>query len=101
MVGSVRGTGSPVHEERAVGGEALVLTQPGDGVVGEVLGEVVALALGWLDRIEVLIQPRLPLRRLTGDEPVEVVEAVPGRPAVERPHRRGLGGGRVVPLTER
>ena len=101
VVGSVRGARRPVHEERAVGGVCLVLAQPGDRVVGQVLGQVVALALRRLDRVEVLIQPRFPLRGLAGDEAVEVVEAVPGRPAVERPHRGGLGGGGVVPLAER
>ena len=93
VVRSVRGTGSPVHEKRAVGGVRAVLTQPGDRVVGQVLGQVVALALRRLDRIEVLIQPRLPLRGFAGDEPIEIVEAVPGGPTVERSHRGGLVAG--------
>lgn len=100
MVGSVGGTGGPVHEERSVGGVGLVLAQPGDGVVGQILGEVVTLAVRRFDRIEILIQPWFPLRGLTGDEPVEVVEAVAGGPTVERPHRGGVGGGGVVPLAE-
>ena len=53
-----------------------------------------------LDRVLVLVQPRLPLRRLAGEEAVEVVEPVAGRPAVERAHRGGLVRGGVVPLPE-
>ena len=52
------------------------------------------------DRVEVLVEPRLVLRGLAGEESVEVVEPVPRRPSVERPHRGGLVGGRVVPLAE-
>ena len=62
---------------------------------------MVGLVVRRLDRVEVLVEARLPLRGLAGDESVEVVEAVPGRPAVEGPHRRRLGGRRVVPLAER
>ena len=55
-----------------------------------------------LDRIEILDQPRLPLRRLAGEEAVEIVEAdtLAGRPERERTHRGRLGGRRVVPLAE-
>ena len=70
-------------------------------LVGHVLGQVVFLVVRRLDRVEVLVQPRFPLRRLAGEKAVEIIESVAGRPAVERAHRRRLGGGRVVPLAER
>ena len=53
-----------------------------------------------LDWVRVLEEPRLVLRGLAGQEAVEIVEAVARRPAVERPHGRGFGRRRVVPLAE-
>ena len=50
------------------------------------------------DRGGVAGQGRLVLRRLAGQEPVEVLEAVAGRPVLERPLGRDLLFGRVVPL---
>ena len=61
---------------------------------------MVVLVVRRLDRIQVLEQARLPLRGFAGKEAVEVIEPVPGRPAVERPHRGGLVGGRVVPFAD-
>ena len=101
VVRAVGAPGRPVHQERLVGREGLVPLDPGEALVDHVFGQVVFLAVRRLDRIEVLVQPRLPLRRLTGEEAVEVVEPVTGGPAVERAHRGGLVGGRVVPLAER
>ena len=52
VVGGVGGAGGEVDEERPVRHQRLLLTHPADGVVGEVLGQVVALLGGgrWLDR---------------------------------------------------
>ena len=77
-----------------------MLAQPVDAARRHVLGEVVLLVMGRFDGGRVLDQPRFPLRRFAGEEAVEIVEAVPGRPPVERTHRRGLVGRRVVPLAE-
>ena len=100
---AVRGAGRPVHQERLVGREGAMLAQPGDRLVGEVFAQMIFLVVRRLDGVEVLVQPRLPLRRLAGEEAVEIVEAdaLAGRPERERPHRRRLGRGRVVPLAER
>ena len=94
--------GRPVHEERLVGRIGAMLAHPGDRLVGQVLAQMIFLIMGRLDRIEVLEQPRLPLRGLAGEEAVEVVEAdaLAGWPERERPHRRGFGRRRVVPLAE-
>ena len=75
---------------------------PFDGLVSQVLAQVVMLIVRWLDRVQVLIEPGLVLRGLSGEEAVEVVKANPlsGRPEVEGTHSRGLGGWRVVPLAE-
>ena len=101
VVRAVGGARGPVHEERLVGRERLVPLQPGEGLVGHVLGEVILLAVRRLDRVGVLVEPGLPLRGFAGEEAVEVVEPVAGRPAVERPHRGGLVGRGVVPFAER
>ena len=94
----------PVHEERLVRLERLVLAQPVDRVVGEVFAQVVALvpaSCGGSDAGGVAHQARLVLRRFAGEEAVEVLEAVAGRPVVERAGGGRLLGGRVVPLAER
>src|SRR6185437_16696329 len=69
VVGGVEAAAGPVHEERLVGLERLVPAEPTDGVVGEVLAEVVALLRGPRreDARRVPDQVRLPLRRLTGE----------------------------------
>ena len=93
VVRAVRGARRPVKKERLVRGERLVLAQPVDRVIGQVFGQVVRVVLRRLDRGQVLVQARLPLRGLAGDEAVEVIEAVPRRPAIERSHRGRLAGG--------
>ena len=74
--------------------------QPGERLVGEVGTQVIGLVVRRLDRNGVLEQARLILRGLAGEKAVEIVEAVAGRPTVERPHRRRFGRRRVVPLAE-
>ena len=98
--------GSPrreVDEERLVGHERLLLADPADRAVGEVLGEVVALLgrRGRLDRGRALVQRRVPLVVLAADEAVERLEpAAARRPRVERAHRRGLPHRHLVALAE-
>ena len=43
VVRRVRGTGGPIHEERLVRHQRLLLAHPGDGAVGEIFGQRVAL----------------------------------------------------------
>ena len=102
VVRAVRRAGRPVHEERLVGRERAVALQPRQGAIGQIFREVVRLVVRRLDRAEVLVQPRLPLRGLAGQKAVEVVEpdALAGRPAGEGAHRRRLGRRGVVPLAE-
>ena len=77
-----------------------MLTQPDDAALGHVLAEVVILVVGRLNGGGVLHQAGLPLGGFTGEEAVEVIEAVTRRPAIERPHGGGLIGWGVVPLAE-
>ena len=98
-VGRARGV---VDEERLVGHQRLLLLDPVDGVVGHVLGEVVAL-LGrpvGLDGHRVLVDRRRVLVRLAADEAVEVLEAGAGRPRIERAHGARLPHRHLVALAE-
>ena len=78
-----------------------MLAQPSDAAIRHVLAQVVRLVVRRLHHVGVLDEPRFPLGCLAGEEAVEVVETVSGRPAVERAHRGRLVGRRVVPLAER
>ena len=103
VVGRMGGAGREVGEERLVGRERMCLPDPGDGVVGEVLGEVVALLRGLLglDRRRAAVQRGVVLVRLAADEAVEVLEAAAtGRPGVERPDRARLPDRHLVALAE-
>ena len=98
LVRAVRCARRPIHEERLVRCVGLLFAEPLDRVRRDVVGEVVALGLLFGDRGGVARQGRFILRGLAGEEAVEVLEAVAGRPVVERPLGRDLLFGRVVPL---
>ena len=103
MVRCVGGAGGEVGEERLVGHQRLLLTDPVDRVVGHVLGEVVALLRGavGLDRHGAVVDGRGVLVRLAADEAVEVLEATAARgPGVERAHRARLPHRHLVALAE-
>ena len=92
-----------VHEERFVRNQRLLLTHPRDGVVGQVLGEVVALLRSTprLHRGRALIQRWMPLVGFAADEPEEVLEpAAAGGPGVERSQRAGLIHRHLMALAE-
>src|SRR4029078_1198829 len=83
--------------------QCLLLTNPVDGVVGHVLGEVVAL-LGrpvGLHRSGVAVDRRGVLFRLSADEAVEVLKpTASGRPGVERAERAGFPYRYLMTLAE-
>ena len=103
VVRRVGGAGGEVDEERLVGHERLLLPNPADRVVGEVLRQVVPL-LGRrrrLDRGGSLVKRRVPLVVLAADEPVERLEtSTGGGPGVERTHGRALPHRHLVTLAE-
>ena len=80
----MHGTGSEVNEERLVRRECLLETHPLDGLGGHVVHEVVIGIVWRLDTVQVVIDRGSPLIRFTAHEPVELVEALQVRPAVER-----------------
>jgi hypothetical protein len=81
----VDGARRVVHEQRLVRRHRLLGLHPVDRLVRHVDGEVVVRHLRWIDLDHAVVDERLPLVRLVADEAVELVEALVGRPAVERP----------------
>mmetsp|Transcript_27742 Transcript_27742/g.65191 ORF Transcript_27742/g.65191 Transcript_27742/m.65191 type:complete len:250 (+) Transcript_27742:1590-2339(+) len=102
MVGPMGAPRGEVDEKRPVRGQRPIVADELDGLVSEILGEMIALlcCVGRLDRVGVLEQPRLVLRRLTGDEAVEVAETKPCRILVERAGLKQIVDWGVVPLSE-
>ncbi len=103
VVGGVGGTRREVHEERLVGQQCLLLARPVDRLVGEVLGQVIALRgrLRGLDRRGALVQGGVPLVVLPADEAVEVLETATARgPCGEGACRTGLPHRNLVALAE-
>ncbi len=92
-----------VGEEGPLGRDGLLVLDPLDGAVDQVLREVVAV-LGQpvgLDGVAALVELRVPVVHLRAHEAVEEVEALPHRPARERAGRAHLDRGRLVPLADR
>ena len=75
--------------ERLVRGDLLGVGDELDGLVRQVLGQVIALLRGArrLDLVVVVDQIRIPLAGVAAQEPVEPLETAAQRPAVERPGR--------------
>ena len=102
----VRRARGVIGEERLVRRQRVLLLDPVDRLIGEIgvqmvvrLGLSGELLLGF-DRSRVLEQGRVPLVHVAADEPVEIIEAEPGRPQVERPDGAALPGRHVVVLAE-
>ena len=102
VVRCVGGARRVVDEEGLVGHQALLLADPLDRVIGHVLTEVVVgiVAVLRLDRHRVAIDRRRPLVGLAADEAVEMLEALPGGPLTEGPHRTRLPHRHLVAIPE-
>ncbi len=99
----VRGAERDVGEEGTVRGDRLLVLDPGDRVVHQVLGEVVAV-LGQtlrLHGVAALVQLRVPVVHLGAHEAVEVVEPLAHRPPGERTRGADLHRWGLVPLADR
>ena len=77
-----------------------MLFEPGDGLVGHVLGKMIPFVVRRFDRRGVLKETRLILGGFAGEKAVEVFEAIARRPIGERPHGGRLVGGRVMPFAK-
>jgi len=98
----VVGAGAQPHEPRPRRRRGLAVAQHPQRLVGDVLGEVVALfgLARLLDRVVVLDQRRIPLVGLAAEEPVEAVKALRERPVGLRSAGVALLGGDVVVLAD-
>ena len=103
VVWRVRRAGREVDEERLVGRETFLLSDPPNRLVGHVLHQVVAFLrrLLWFDRRGPLVERWIPLVGLAADETVEVLEAAAaGRPGIERSGRARFPDRHFVALAE-
>ena len=101
-MGGVAGAGGQVAEEGLVVGVGPQVADPADGVVDQILGEVVALLRGAGRRHLVVVgdEVGVVLVGLAGQEPVEPLEPFRQGPAVAGPAQRHLRGRGQVPLAE-
>ena len=104
MVRRVVGAGAEVHEERPLRRDLLGVGDHADGMVDQVLGEVIArpprASVGLLDELLVLHQVGVPLVGLAAQEAVVALEAAAGRPVALGGGHVGLVLGDAVPLAE-
>ena len=102
MVRCVRRAGAEMQEERLVRGHLLGVGDEGDGVIGQVLGQVIALrrATRRLHLVVVVDQLGIPLAGVAAQEPVEAVETAPERPPVVGPGGGLLLGRHQMPLAD-
>ncbi len=103
MMWRMGGPGRVIDEEWLVRHQCLLLSDPLDGVIGHVLGEVISLLRGSvrLYRHSVLVDRWGVLVGLPPDETVEMLEAIARTgPTVEGPHRACLPDRDLVTLAE-
>ena len=103
--GVVRGmarAGRVIEEERLLGGDRLGVTDEFQRLVGEVLGEVVALVrrARRVDGVAVVDEVGIPLVRLGAEEAVEALEAAARRPVAPRGREVHLGVRAQVPFAD-
>ena len=103
VVRRVARAGGEVEEERLLAVDVAQVAEVLDGVVGEVLGEVVALGerARRLHRVVVAVEGGHELVRLAAVEPVPALEAATERPAAAVGGHVRLVLGREVPLADR
>ena len=90
-----------VTQHRSVWRAHALALHPLDGLVGEILGQVVVgIADVRRDRRRLVVDGWLPLRGFCADDAVEAIEAESRRPAIERTGRTLFPGWREVPLAE-
>ncbi len=99
-MGRVHGPEGQIGEEGPVGTDGRGVVDEADGVVDQVLAQVVALVGGGrgLDAVVVVDQLGMELVGLALEEPVEAVEPPLAGPLVVGPGRRGVLHGAQVPL---
>ena len=98
MVRRMLGAEAHVEEERLLGRDGALGADEADGLVNDVLREVIALAVGRIDVMVVEHQFGVPLAGLAFEETIVAVESALEWPLVKGARLRGLEGGRQVPF---
>ena len=101
VVRRMLGAEAHVEEEGLLGRDGALGADEADGLVDDVLREVIALPVGRLDVMVVQHQLGVPLAGLALEEAVVPVKAALQGPLVEGTGLRGLEGGCQVPLAGR
>ena len=100
VIGKVTGTERQVQEERHVGGGHDVVPDEVDGLIDQVLRQVITAGLVRIDGMAVAEQFRVPVVRRRAEKAVPVIETAPRRPLVERTRRVPPRHRRQVPLSD-
>ncbi len=100
VVGCVHGAGCKVHEEGLVRRHGLLRLHPANGLVGHVIGEVVALLVGWIHPSHTIVDQGIPLVGFTANKAIEFVKARVSGPAIKGSRDARLPGGGLVPLSK-
>ena len=102
MVRRVAGAGRVVEEERLLWRDRLGVPDELERLVGDVLGEVVALLrrLRLVDEVVVVDELGIPLVGLRAEEPVPALEAAAAGPVAARRRQVHLMRGAEVPLAD-
>jgi hypothetical protein len=95
----------PADEERLVGRESFVFTQPADRVAGKVFAQMIIIvatrSMMMFDVGGISDELRFVLGRFPREKAVEVLETVAGGPVIEGTGGGGLLGRGIVPLPPR
>ena len=100
MVWCMGSTRCIVDKKWSVGCQCLLILEPGYRLVGHVGEEVIVRILWQFHRVGSVVYIGCPLVGLTAEKAVELVEALVGRPAVQRSGHARLPGSGLVPLAE-
>ena len=100
MVGKVASAERQVQKERRIGGDDDVVPDEGDGLIDQVLRQVIAAALVRIDGVAVAKQLRVPMVRRRAEKAVPMIEAAPRRPLLEWTGGVPRRHGRQVPLAD-
>ncbi|MNX95422.1 hypothetical protein D3C86_1276940 [compost metagenome] len=100
MMRGVGGSGAEVHHPGLGGGDRQVVLDEGDGLVRQVLAEVIAFFRGvrGLDGVVVIGEIGIPLVGVPAEEAVVALEAAPQGPEALVPREVGIFSGSQVPL---
>ena len=103
VVGCMHGAQCEVQEEGLAWGTLLLILHHADGLISQVLGQVISLvgSAGRIDVVVVADEVRRPVVGVTLEEAVVALESQTQWPGVERPGGRAVPARREMPLAHR